>query len=228
MLQSLRIRNLALIEAVDMRFEPGLNVLTGETGAGKSILLDALAFALGWRGRAGMVRPGAERGEVEAVFGLDPGHAAEAVLEAAGITAEGELILRRTVSADGRATAFVNDRRVAAETLRMLADGLVEIHGQHDERGLLDPRGHRMLLDAFAGTEGLVAEVRTAWSALRAAEAALAAAQDAFAAAARDADYLRHAVAELDALDPQPGEEPELDARRRALQAAAQVGEDLA
>src|SRR5690606_28731265 len=150
MLQSLRIRNLALIEAVDMRFEPGLNVLTGETGAGKSILLDALAFALGWRGRAGMVRPGAERGEVEAVFGLDPGHAAEAVLEAAGITAEGELILRRTVSADGRATAFVNDRRVAAETLRMLADGLVEIHGQHDERGLLDPRGHRMLLDAFA------------------------------------------------------------------------------
>lgn len=228
MLQSLRIRNLALIEAVDMRFEPGLNVLTGETGAGKSILLDALAFALGWRGRAGMVRPGAERGEVEAVFGLDPGHAAETVLEAAGITAEGELILRRTVSADGRATAFVNDRRVAAETLRMLADGLVEIHGQHDERGLLDPRGHRMLLDAFAGAEGLVAEVRTAWSALRAAEAALAAAQDAFAAAARDADYLRHAVAELDALDPQPGEEPELDARRRALQAAAQVGEDLA
>lgn len=228
MLQSLRIRNLALIEAVDMRFEPGLNVLTGETGAGKSILLDALAFALGWRGRAGMVRAGAERGEVEAVFGVGTGHAAEAVLEAAGIAAEGELILRRTVSADGRATAFVNDRRVAAETLRTLADGLVEIHGQHDERGLLDPRGHRALLDAFAGAEVLVAEVRAAWTMLRSAEGALSAARETVEAAARDADFLRHAVAELDALDPQPGEEPELDARRRALQAAARVGEDLA
>ncbi len=227
MLQSLRIRNLALIEAVDMQFEPGLNVLTGETGAGKSILLDALSFALGWRGRAGMVRQGAERGEVEAVFGLDPGHPAAAILDAAGIETEGELILRRTVGADGRATGFVNDRRVAAETLRRLADGLVEIHGQHDDRGLLDARGHRALLDAFAGVEGLVAEVRAEWGMLRAAEGALAAAREALAAAARDADYLRHAVAELDALDPQPGEEPELDARRRALQTAARVGEDL-
>jgi DNA repair protein RecN (Recombination protein N) len=228
MLQSLRIRDLALIEAVDMRFEPGLNVLTGETGAGKSILLDSLAFALGWRGRAGLVRPGAERGEVEAVFALAPGHPAEAVLEAAGIAPEGEAILRRTVGADGRAGAFVNDRRVAAETLRALADTLVEIHGQHDDRGLLDPKGHRALLDAYADAAEAAAAVRSAWAAVRAAERALAAARQAHDAAARDAEFLRHAAEELAALDPQPDEEPALDARRRALQAAARVGEDLA
>lgn len=227
MLQSLRIRNLALIEAVDMAFQPGLNVLTGETGAGKSILLDALGFALGWRGRAGLVRTGAERGEVEAVFALAPGHPAEAVLEGSGTAAEGEVILRRTVAADGRATGFVNDRRVAAETLRALADRLVEIHGQHDDRGLLDPKGHRALLDAYAGAGEAVAATRAAWAAWREAERALAAAREALAAAARDADFLRHAAAELDAADPQEGEEPALDARRRALQAAARVGEEL-
>jgi DNA repair protein RecN (Recombination protein N) len=227
MLQSLAIRNLALIEAVDMRFEPGLNVLTGETGAGKSILLDALAFALGWRGRAGLVRPGAERGEVEAVFALAPGHPAEAVLAAAGLPAEGEIILRRSVGAEGRASAFVNDRRVAAETLRALAETLVEIHGQHDDRGLLDPRGHRALLDAFAEAAPLLAATRAAWADLRRAAAECAVAREAVAAAAREADFLRHAVSELDALAPEPGEEAALDARRRALQAAARVAEDL-
>jgi DNA repair protein RecN (Recombination protein N) len=227
MLQSLRIRNLALIEAVEMAFQPGLNVLTGETGAGKSILLDSLAFALGWRGRAGLVRPGAERGEVEAVFALAPGHAATAVLAEAGLDAGDELILRRTVGADGRATGFVNDRRVSAETLRALADHLVEIHGQHDDRGLLDPRGHRALLDAFAGAGDALAATRAAWAAWRDADRALAAAREALAAAARDADFLRHAAAELDAADPQEGEEPALDARRRALQAATRVGEEL-
>jgi DNA repair protein RecN (Recombination protein N) len=227
MLQSLRIRNLALIEAVDMAFQQGLNVLTGETGAGKSILLDALAFALGWRGRAGLVRPGAERGEVEAVFALAPGHGAEAVLEAAGLAAEGDLILRRTVGADGRATGFVNDRRVAAETLRALADRLVEIHGQHDDRGLLDPKGHRALLDAYAGAGEALATTRAAWGEWREADRALAAARAALEAAARDADFLRHAAAELEAAAPEEGEEPALDARRRALQAAARVGEEL-
>jgi DNA repair protein RecN (Recombination protein N) len=227
-LRSLSIRNLALIEAVDMAFEPGLNVFTGETGSGKSILLDALAFALGWRGRAGLVRPGAERGEVVADFELAPGHPVESVLAEAGLDAGDGLILRRTVAADGRASAFVNDRRVAAETLRALAADLVEIHGQNDDRGLLDPRGHRALLDAFASCEAEVGETRSAWAALRAAEARLAEAEADHEAAARDDAFLRHAVAELDALAPEPGEEPALDARRRAMQAAARVGEGLA
>jgi DNA repair protein RecN (Recombination protein N) len=228
MLRALAIRNLALIEAVDMRLEPGLNVLTGETGSGKSILLDALGFALGWRGRAGLVRPGAAQGEVVAEFTLAADHPAHAVLAEAGLDAGDELLLRRTVAEDGRAGAYLNDRRVAAETLRALADTLVEIHGQNAERGLLDPRGHRALLDAFAGTDQALAATRAAWTALRAAETRLAEAEAGAAEAARDADYLRHAVAELDALDPQPGGEPELDARRRALQAAARSGEALA
>jgi DNA repair protein RecN (Recombination protein N) len=227
MLQSLSIRNLALIEAVDMCFEPGLNVLTGETGSGKSILLDALAFALGWRGRAGLARPGTERGEVTAAFGVPSGRAAEAVLAAADLATDDGLILRRTVTADGRAQGFVNDRRVAADTLRALADTLVEIHGQNDDRGLLDPRGHRALLDAFAGCEAEVAATRDAWADLRNAEARALEAREALVHAAREADFLRHAVRELDALDPQPDEEPVLDARRRAMQAAARVTEDL-
>ncbi|CAN5750563.1 hypothetical protein BH23PSE1_BH23PSE1_17670 [soil metagenome] len=151
MLHALTIRNLALIEAVEMRFEPGLNVLTGETGAGKSILLDAFGFVLGLRGRADLVRPGAERGEVEAVLRLAPGHPADGVLEAAGLAAAGELVLRRLLGRDGRSQAFVNDRRAAAESLRALADVLVEMHGQHDDRGLLDARCHLALLDAFMG-----------------------------------------------------------------------------
>lgn len=155
MLRSLDIRDVLIIDRLSLELEPGLNVLTGETGAGKSILLDALGFVLGWRGRAELVRAGAAQGEVTAVFDLAPGHAARAVLEAAGIEApdssEDELILRRVNAADGRKTAFVNDRRVSGEVLRDLSDTLVELHGQHDDRGLLNPRGHRALLDAFAG-----------------------------------------------------------------------------
>ena len=138
-----------LIDRLSLDFAPGLNVLTGETGAGKSILLDCLGFVLGWRGRAELVRAGASQGEVTAVFDLPPGHPARAVLDEAGIEAEEELILRRVNAADGRKTGWVNDRRVSGEVLRALSDALVELHGQHDDRGLLNPRGHRMLLDAF-------------------------------------------------------------------------------
>jgi DNA repair protein RecN (Recombination protein N) len=134
-LRSLSIRDMVLIEAAELRFEPGLNVLTGETGAGKSILLDALGFVLGWRGRADPVRAGVERGEVTVEFGLADGHPARAVLAEAGLPDGDELILRRTAGTDGRKQAFVNDRRVAAETLRGLADALVELHGQRDDRG---------------------------------------------------------------------------------------------
>ncbi len=134
-----------IIDRLELQFRPGLNVLTGETGAGKSILLDCLGFVLGWRGRADLVRAGADTGEVTAVFDLPPGHAARAVLAEAGLAAADELILRRVTAADGRRAAFVNDRRAGAETLRALSDTLVELHGQRDDRGLMNPRGHRRL-----------------------------------------------------------------------------------
>jgi DNA repair protein RecN (Recombination protein N) len=226
MLISLDIRDVLIIDRLSLELGPGLNVLTGETGAGKSILLDALGFVLGWRGRAELVRQGATQGEVTAVFDLPAGHAAHAVLTEAGIEAEGELILRRVNFADGRKTAYVNDRRVSGEVLRDLSDHLVELHGQHDDRGLLNPRGHRALLDTFAGLD--VAPLRAAWAGQRTARAALAEAEATLARAAAEEDYLRHAVTELDKLNPEPGEEASLDARRRLMQGAARIREDVA
>ena len=228
MLQALAIRDMLLIEAVELRFRPGLNVLTGETGAGKSILLDCLGFVLGWRGRGGDLRQGAAQGEVVAEFRIGPEHGAQALLEAAGLPRGEELILRRVAGADGRRQGFVNDRRVTAETLRALADTLVELHGQQDDRGLLDPGGHRALLDAFAGEAAALAATREAWAALSAAAQALASARERLEAAERDRDFLAHAATELDALDPQAGEEPALDARRQQLRAAERIGEDVA
>ncbi len=225
MLRSLDIRDVLIIDRLELAFQPGLNVLTGETGAGKSILLDALGFVLGWRGRAELVRAGAAQGEVTAVFDLPPDHAARAVLEEAGFDADDELILRRVNSADGRKTAWVNDRRVSGEVLRDLSDTLVELHGQHDDRGLLNPRGHRALLDAFAGVD--LAPLREAWRAGSSARAGLALAEAALAAARGEEDYLRHAVAELDKVDPQPGEEATLDAKRRVMQAAEKIRGDV-
>ena len=226
MLRSLDIRDVLIIDRLSLELEPGLNVLTGETGAGKSILLDALGFVLGWRGRADLVRQGAVQGEVTAAFDLPSAHAARSVLEEAGIEAEDELILRRINAADGRKTAFVNDRRVSGEVLRDLSDHLVELHGQHDDRGLLNPRGHRALLDAFAGLD--LSPLRSAWAAQRQARAALAEAEGALARAAAEEDFLRHAVAELDKLNPQPGEDEALDARRRLMQGGARIREDVA
>jgi len=226
MLRSLDIRDVLIIDRLALQFEPGLNVLTGETGAGKSILLDALGFVLGWRGRAELVRSGAAQGEVVAAFDLAPGHAARAVLDEAGIEAEDDLILRRVNTADGRKTAWVNDRRVSGEVLRDLSDTLVELHGQQDDRGLLNPRGHRALLDAFAGLD--LAPLRGLWRAKAAARAALTEAEAALAAARAEEEWLRHAVAELDKLAPQPGEDGTLDTRRRAMQGAARIRADLA
>ena len=232
MLRSLEIRDILIIDRLELGFRPGLNVLTGETGAGKSILLDALGFVLGWRGRADVVRAGAERGEVTAVFALEAGHPARAVLDEAGLgaggDAAGEVILRRAATADGRKTAWVNDRRTSGEVLRALSDALVEVHGQADDRGLLDARGHRRLLDAFGGHEAAQARVRAAWRARSAARAALERAEAALADLRAEEDFLRHAVAELDALAPEPGEEAALDTERRRMQAAARVREDVA
>ena len=226
MLRGLHIRDMLIIDRLDLGFEPGLNVLTGETGAGKSILLDALGFVLGWRGRADLVRAGAAQGEVTAVFDLDPGHPARAVLDQAGMDAEDELILRRITIADGRKTAFINDRRATGEVLRALSDTLVELHGQQDDRGLLNPRGHRQLLDSFAGLDP--GPLRAAWTAAGQARRRLAEAEAQIAAVRAEEDFLRHAMAELDKLDPQPGEEATLDARRRLMQGAGKVRQDIA
>jgi len=226
MLRSLEIRDVLIIDRLELGFQPGLNVLTGETGAGKSILLDALGFVLGWRGRAELVRQGAAQGEVTAEFDLPTGHAARGVLAEAGIEAEDSLILRRVNTADGRKTAWVNDRRVSGEVLRDLSDTLVELHGQQDDRGLLNPRGHRALLDAFAALD--LGELRRFWRAKAAARAALTEAEAALATARAEEDWLRHAVAELDKLAPVPGEDAALDARRRAMQGAARIRTDIA
>ncbi|MCA3452268.1 MAG: DNA repair protein RecN [Rhodobacter sp.] len=225
MLRGLHIRDMLIIDRLDLGFEPGLNVLTGETGAGKSILLDALGFVLGWRGRAELVRAGAAQGEVTAVFDLWPGHPARAVLDDAGIKAQDELILRRITMADGRKTAFINDRRATAEVLRALSDTLVELHGQQDDRGLLNPRGHRQLLDSYAGLDP--GPLRAAWAAAGQARRRLAEAEAAIAAVRAEEDYLRHAVAELDRLDPKPGEDATLDARRRLMQGAEKIRQDI-
>ena len=226
MLTSLQIRDVLIIDRLDLEFKSGLNVLTGETGAGKSILLDALGFVLGWRGRAELVRSGALQGEVVAVFDLPPGHAARSVLSEAGIDTCDELILRRINTVEGRKTAWVNDRRVSGEVLRDLSESLVELHGQQDDRGLLNPRGHRALLDAFAEID--LAGLRATWRAKSAARSALAEAQVALAAAQAEEEWLRHAVVELDKLNPEPGEDALLDTRRRAMQGAARIRTDIA
>ncbi|MEJ2028763.1 MAG: DNA repair protein RecN [Maritimibacter sp.] len=225
MLRSLSIRDMLIIDRLELEFQPGLNVLTGETGAGKSILLDSLGFVLGWRGRADLVRAGAEQGEVVAEFELEAGHAAMAVLDEAGIPADDTLILRRVNRADGRKTAWVNDRRASGEVLRALSDTLVELHGQQDDRGLLNPRVHRDLLDAFGGLD--LSGVRAAWAELRQTGKALAAAEERLEAARAEEEFLRHAGAELDKLAPEPGEDAELDAERRLMQAGQRIGEDV-
>ena len=228
MLGALEICDMLIIDRLELSFQPGLNVLTGETGAGKSILLDSLGFVLGWRGRADLVRAGAERGEVVAVFDLAPGHPARAVLEEAGFPDSDELILRRVNTADGRKTSWVNDRRASGEVLRRLSETLVELHGQQDDRGLLDPRGHRDMLDTYGRLGPQRDAVRAAWSARSKARKALEEAEIALEKVRAEEEFLRHAVKELDALDPQPGEEAELDIRRRLMQGAERIREDIA
>ncbi len=232
MLRGLEIRDMLIIERLDLAFRPGLNVLTGETGAGKSILLDSLGFVLGWRGRAELVRAGAERGEVTAVFDLPPGHPAHAILAEAGIDPNeddpGELILRRVNYTDGRKTAWINDRRASGETLRALSDTLVELHGQQDDKGLLNPRVHRTLLDDFSDAAPLLDRVRAAWTGRREARRALSDAEARRDKLRQEEDFLRHAVAELQKLAPEPGEEASLDAQRRLMQAGEKIREGIA
>lgn len=228
MLHALSIRNILLIESLDLEFQKGLNVLTGETGAGKSILLDSLGFVLGWRGKSDIVRQGAEQGEVTAEFALADNHPAHAILSEAGFSAEDGLILRRSNTPDGRKRAYINDKACSGELLRSLSETLVEIHGQHDDKGLLDAKGHRLLLDDFADMGVPAKGVRKAWRGLADARSELRKAEADLEVASRDAEFLRHAVAELDELSPEAGEDEALDKSRRLMQAAARIREDIA
>jgi DNA repair protein RecN (Recombination protein N) len=230
MLLALTIRDVVLIDRLSLAFRPGLCVLTGETGAGKSILLDALGLALGRRADAALVRPGAGEAAVTAEFVIEPEHPAAAILGEAGLSADlaGTIVLRRVVAADGRSRAFVNDEPASVGLLRALGDSLVEIQGQGEQRGLLDPATHRALLDAVAEHDGALAALAAAWRAWRAAGERAADAARCLAEARAEEDLLRHHKAELDALAPEGDEEEWLAARRALLQNAERLGEAIA
>jgi len=227
MLTSLSIRNIVLIESADLEFAGGLTALTGETGAGKSIILDALGLALGARGDKALVR-GEATAIASATFAPPAGHPAEALLEEGGIdAAEDELILRRSLNAEGRGRAFINDQPVSVALLRAVGETLIEVHGQHDGRGLLDPGTHRALLDAYGGLDAERAACRDAHAALAAAEAKAAELAEARESAGAEREFLEHAAAELDRLDPQTGEETRLADERAFLGAAEKSLADL-
>jgi DNA repair protein RecN (Recombination protein N) len=222
------IRNIVLIEALTLDFASGLSVLTGETGAGKSILLDALGLALGGRGDPALVRSGADSARVTAEFDVPASHPARLLLAGNDIDIDGSIIVRRQIKADGGSRAHINDQPVSATLLREVGALLVEIHGQSDDRGLLAARGHRALLDSFGGLAGRLAAVRRAWAALAAARAAEAEAAERLEADARDREWLDHAIAELATLGAEPGEEDVLAQARAAMQKGARLTDDLA
>ncbi|MDE1570997.1 DNA repair protein RecN [Aquabacter sp. P-9] len=228
MLSSLSIRDIVLIEKLDLVLSDGLTVLTGETGAGKSILLDSLSLALGGRGDGGLVRHGESKGQVTAVFDLPLDHPARALLAEAEIPAdEGEIVIRRVQMADGRTRASINEQPVSVQTLRVLGTLLVELHGQHADRALVEPASHRALLDAFGGLAPAAAEVGRLWRAWRETSEEAEAERARLEAAARDADYIRHAVEELTTLGPEAGEEAALSARRTHMMRSEKMAADL-
>jgi DNA repair protein RecN (Recombination protein N) len=227
MLARLAIRDIVLIDQLDLEFAAGLSILTGETGAGKSILLDALSLALGARGDGALVRQGQAQGQVTAVFDLPENHPAVALARERNIETDGELILRRVQLADGRTRAYVNDEPVSAQLIRALSSGLVEIHGQHDERALMDASTHRALIDAYGGLEGAVQATKAAFAALKAVEAEQAAESARVAAAQAEADFATHAHQELAKLAVKPGEEEALAERRSRMMQAEKVSADI-
>jgi DNA repair protein RecN (Recombination protein N) len=226
MLVHLSIRDIVLIDRLDVDLASRLTVLTGETGAGKSIVLDAFALALGARGDAALVRQGAEHGQVVASFDVQPDHPARAVLAENGLDGD-DLILRRVQFADGRTRAFINDQPVTVQVLREVGRRLVEIHGQHDERALVDSATHRSLLDAFAGHLDRTAEAGRLWTAWKEAQGAAASERERLARAFAEADYIRNAVEELTGLAPQASEEQTLADRRAVLMRAEKAADDL-
>lgn len=228
MLVQLSIRDIVLIERLDLAFDPGLSVLTGETGAGKSILLDSLSLALGGRGDGGLVRHGEDKGQITAVFDVGMGHSARLLLRENGIDDDGDLIFRRMQSADGRTKAYVNDQPVSVQLMRQAGQLLVEIHGQHDDRALVDTDAHRTLLDAFGGLSEETTTVGNLYRSWKDAERQLKKHRDKVEAAAREADFLRAAVEELTVLSPQDGEEDDLAERRGKMQKAERIAGDIA
>src|SRR5271166_5010073 len=228
MLLGLTIREIVLIDRLDLAFRPGLCVLTGETGAGKSILLDALGLALGRRADGGLVRDGASEAAVTAEFTVGRNHPAHVILREAGLNGDSDtIVLRRLLRSDGRSRAFVNDEPASVGILRQLGDSLVEIQGQFEQRGLLDPANHRTMLDAFAELASGTAELARAWHNWRAAQVAEEEAARLVAATREEEDLLRHHLTELDALAPESGEEDRLSARRTFLQNAERLAETL-
>ncbi len=225
MLTGLSIRDVVLIEALDLDFTGGLGVLTGETGAGKSILLDALGLALGARADSGLVRSGSDKAQVTASFDAPAGVVALLADNDIEIDTGEPLLIRRSVKADGGSKAFINDQPCSAALLRDVGAMLVEIHGQHDDRGLLNPRGHRALLDTFGRCD--TASVAANFAAWQEAKARLDVAREALDNAARDREWLEHAVAELAAFDPQAGEEEQLAGERSDMQKGERIAEDL-
>jgi DNA repair protein RecN (Recombination protein N) len=228
MLTALAIRDVVLIDRLDLSFGPGLTVLTGETGAGKSILLDSLGLALGVRAEAGLVRTGCEQASVAACFTLSADHPVLALLAEQGLEAEDEIVLRRLVTKDGRSRAFVNDQPAGVTLLRRIGALLVEVQGQHDQMGLADPASHTALLDLFGVPPECRDTVATAWRAWRQAVHRLEAARTAIETARRDEEWLRHAVSELSTLGPRPNEEDQLVADRQRLQQNERQAEAIA
>jgi len=225
MLLSLTIRDVVLIERLDLAFPSHLSVLTGETGAGKSILLDALGLALGSRADSGLVRKGATQAVVIASFEVLPDDPVQGILRSHEIPVEDTLVLRRVLNSDGRSRGFVNDQPASVSLMKQIGDLMVEIQGQFEQRGLLDPSNHRALLDAFIATPGLVDGVSTAWEIWRLARDARREAEAAASKAASDEAFLRHAIDELNSAKPQPGEEATLALRRTSLMHRAQIAE---
>jgi DNA repair protein RecN (Recombination protein N) len=227
MLIQLSIRDIVLIERLDLTFESGLSVLTGETGAGKSILLDSLSLALGGRGDGGLVRHGLDKGQVTAVFDVPSTHAARKLLHENGVDDDGDLIFRRVQSADGRTRASINDQPVSVQLMRQTGQTLVEIHGQHDDRALIDTDAHRTLLDAFTGLSEEAQQLAALYRSWRDAERAFKVHRAKVEAAAREADYIRASVEELETLSPRDGEEDELAEHRSRMQKSERIASDI-
>lgn len=227
MLVTLSIRDIVLIDRLDLEFAGGMSVLTGETGAGKSILLDSLSLALGARGDADLVRHGEAQGQVTAVFDVAGNHPVRAFLRDNDVDDDGDILLRRIQTADGRTRAFVNDQPVSAGLMRQAGALLVEIHGQHDDRALVDPESHRALIDSFGGLSSEADAVSNAYSVFRAAEKAVQDHERRIEAARSEADYLKASVEELARLKPEPGEEEQLAARRTDMMQVEKIAGDL-
>jgi DNA repair protein RecN (Recombination protein N) len=227
MLTQLSIRDIVLIDRLDLIFEPGLSVLTGETGAGKSILLDSLSLALGGRGDGDLVRHGEEKGQVTAIFEVAPGHALRQLLKENDVDDDGDIIFRRVQSSDGRSRAFLNDQPVSVQLMRQAGSLLVEIHGQHDDRALVDGEAHRMLLDAFGGLAAAADDLAILYKSWKDTARELKSHRARVEAAEREADYLRSSVAELEKLSPVDGEEDELAEKRARMMKSERIAGDI-